>query len=148
MRPLVDIYTDGSCNPNPGPGGWGAILKGEFAGPLEICGGVKYSTNNRMELVAAIRALEQLKVPCTVRLHTDSQYVQSGITLWIQKWRANGWRNAAKKPISNRDLWERLWHLNGRHHITWIWVKGHSGDEWNEKADRLAAKGREEHATT
>ncbi|MAG96216.1 MAG: ribonuclease HI [Alphaproteobacteria bacterium] len=137
---LVEIYTDGACSGNPGPGGWGALLiyKGH---ERELSGGEADTTNNRMELMAAIQALESLKRPCRVRLHTDSTYVRSGITEWIQRWRQNGWRTAAKKPVKNADLWQRLQAALGEHQIDWRWVKGHAGDPGNERADALAREG-------
>lgn len=140
VGPLVDIYTDGSCRPNPGPGGWGVLIMPDS----ELFGGVELATNNRMELMAAIRGLESLNRSCTVRLHTDSQYVQQGITLWIRRWKLNGWRNSQRKPVSNVDLWRRLDVLNQRHDIEWVWVRGHDGDEGNERADALAKRGRME----
>ena len=140
MGNLVEIYTDGACSGNPGPGGWGALLiyKGH---ERELSGGEADTTNNRMELMAAIQALESLKRPCRVRLHTDSTYVRSGITEWIQRWRQNGWRTAAKKPVKNADLWQRLEAAQGQHRIDWRWVKGHAGDAGNERADALAREG-------
>ena len=133
----VDIYTDGACSGNPGPGGWGALLV--FNGhEKELSGGAPDTTNNRMELTAAIEALEGLSRPCKVRLHTDSTYVKDGITSWIHNWKRNGWRTAAKKPVKNADLWRRLDEAIGRHEITWHWVKGHAGHPGNERADALA----------
>ncbi|HHI80861.1 MAG TPA: ribonuclease HI [Planctomycetes bacterium] len=136
----VEIWTDGACKGNPGPGGWGALLcwKGK---EKELCGGESLTTNNRMELMAAIRALEALKRPCRVILHTDSQYLRGGITQWIHGWKARGWKTAGKKPVKNQDLWERLDALIQKHEIEWRWVKGHAGDEGNERADALANKG-------
>jgi len=134
------IYTDGACKGNPGPGGWGAVL--EFDGEeREIFGGESSTTNNRMELMAVIEALSALKRPCRIVLHTDSQYVQKGITEWIRQWKARGWRTAAKEPVKNADLWRRLDELVGPHEIEWVWVKGHSGHDGNERADALANKG-------
>ena len=136
-RKTVEIFTDGACSGNPGPGGWGAILR-FGAHEKEIAGGEVSTTNNRMELMAAIRALESIKEPVDVQLYTDSTYVRSGITDWINKWRANGWRTAAKKPVKNVDLWQRLEAATHRHDITWHWVKGHAGHPENERADALA----------
>lgn len=136
----VDIWTDGACSGNPGPGGWGAIL---IAGSneKELSGGEALTTNNRMELMAAISALEALKRPCLVDLHTDSEYLRNGITKWMFGWKRNGWRTADKKPVKNQDLWERLDAALGRHEIRWHWVKGHAGNELNERADLLARTG-------
>lgn len=145
MTPDVVIYTDGACSGNPGPGGWGAILFwGEHV--KEICGGEEATTNNRMELMAAIQALELLKRPCKVELHTDSQYVMQGITDWIRGWKARGWKTADKKPVKNDDLWRRLDEARLRHDVSWRWVKGHNGHEHNERADFLARKGLKDHA--
>ena len=136
----VDIFTDGACSGNPGPGGWGALLRyGDTE--KEICGGEDATTNNRMELLAAIRAIEALKRSSTVRLHTDSTYLRDGITRWIGGWKANGWKTAAKKPVKNVDLWQRLDAAAARHDIEWRWVKGHAGHPDNERADALARKG-------
>lgn len=135
---LVIIATDGACKGNPGPGGWGAVLR---FGAIErdMSGGEALTTNNRMELMAAIKALEALKRPCHVRLTTDSVYVRDGITKWIHGWKANGWRTAAKKPVANADLWQQLDAAAAAHRIDWRWVKGHAGDADNERADRLAS---------
>ena len=134
MTPGVVIYTDGACSGNPGPGGWGAILMfGEKT--KEICGGEPATTNNRMELMAAIQALETLTRPCTVELHTDSQYVMKGISEWIHSWKRRGWRTADNKPVKNEDLWRRLDEARQRHDVQWQWVKGHAGHEHNERAD-------------
>jgi ribonuclease HI len=143
-RPSVEIYTDGACSGNPGPGGWGALLLyGSQA--KEICGGESAgTTNNRMELMAAIQALESLTKPATVRLHTDSVYLRNGITSWLANWKRNGWRTADKKPVKNADLWQRLDAAAGRHQVTWLWVKGHAGDPGNERADALANRGMRE----
>ena len=136
-QPHVTIYTDGACSGNPGPGGWGAILA--FDGrEKELKGGEAHTTNNRMELTAAIAALEALTRPCRVDLYTDSQYVRGGITGWIHGWKRNGWRTADKKPVKNVDLWQRLDQAIGRHEMHWHWVKGHAGHAQNERADRLA----------
>lgn len=146
MTPDVVIYTDGACSGNPGPGGWGAILFwGEHV--KEICGGEAATTNNRMELMAAIQALELLKRPCKVELHIDSQYVMQGITEWIRGWKARGWKTADKKPVKNDDLWRRLDEARLRHDVAWRWVKGHAGHEHNERADFLARKGLKDHAS-
>jgi ribonuclease HI len=134
---VVHISTDGACKGNPGPGGWGAILRSGTR-ERELAGGEALTTNNRMELMAAIAALEALTRPCTVVLSTDSVYVKDGITRWIHGWKRNGWRTAAKKPVANADLWQRLDAAAARHNIDWRWVKGHAGDVDNERADRLA----------
>jgi len=137
MTRTVIIHTDGACSGNPGPGGWGAIL--EWNGTVkELSGAEKETTNNRMELMAAIAALEALKRPCRVRLVTDSTYVRDGVTKWIHAWKKNGWKTSAKKPVKNADLWERLDEAASRHEIRWEWVKGHSGHPENERADALA----------
>ena len=133
----VVIHTDGACSGNPGPGGWGAIL--EWGGRRrEIKGGEAHTTNNRMELMAAISALETLKRPCDVDLHTDSQYLRQGITSWIHGWKRNGWKTADRKPVKNADLWQRLDVAVARHTVHWHWVRGHSGHDLNERADELA----------
>ncbi len=134
---VVDAYTDGACSGNPGPGGWGAILRyGDRE--RELSGGEPQTTNNRMELMAAIQALEALKRPCRVRIHTDSRYLRDGITGWIHNWKRNGWKTAARKPVKNADLWQRLDRSIGRHEIEWHWVRGHAGHPENERADALA----------
>ena len=134
----VEIFTDGACKGNPGPGGWGAILRmGEHE--KELSGGDRATTNNRMELLGAIEALRALREPCRVTLHTDSKYVIDGITSWIFGWQRNGWKNAAKKPVANADLWQELVAAAKPHRIEWIWVKGHDGHPENERADRLAS---------
>ena len=140
MTPQVVIYTDGACSGNPGPGGWGAILI-SGANRKEIAGGELATTNNRMELMAAIQALEALKKPCKVELHTDSQYVQKGIHEWIHGWKKRGWMTADKKPVKNVDLWQKLDALAAQHEIDWRWVKGHAGHPENERADQLANLG-------
>ena len=143
MTPGVVIYTDGACSGNPGPGGWGAVLTfGDRE--KEICGGEPDTTNNRMEMMAAIQALELLTKPCKVELHTDSQYVKNGVTQWIHGWKQRGWKTADKKPVKNEDLWKRLDQARLRHEVDWRWVKGHAGDVMNERADGLARKGLEE----
>lgn len=136
----IDIYTDGACSGNPGPGGWGAILR---SGPheKELWGGEPATTNNRMELLAVIRALEALKRPVTARVHTDSQYVQKGISEWIHGWKARGWKTASKAPVKNEDLWRALDAEASRHQIKWLWVRGHAGHVENERADALARRG-------
>lgn len=138
--PLVTIYTDGACKGNPGPGGWGVLLK---SGPYEktLHGGEAQTTNNRMELTAAIVALEALKRPSRVVLHTDSQYVLKGMTEWLPAWKRRGWTTADKKPVKNLDLWQRLDAAAARHQLQWVWVRGHTGDPGNERADALANQG-------
>ncbi len=136
----VTVYTDGACSGNPGPGGWGAILSyGDKR--KEMCGGEKDTTNNRMELLAAISALEALTRPCTVDLYTDSAYVKDGISKWIFGWKRNGWKTADKKPVKNAELWQRLDEATRRHEVEWHWVKGHAGHPENERADELARQG-------
>ncbi|MBV8664933.1 MAG: ribonuclease HI [Burkholderiaceae bacterium] len=136
----IEIYTDGACKGNPGTGGWGALLiAGEHR--KELFGGERNTTNNRMELRAVIEALNALKRPCDVVVHTDSQYVQKGISEWIHGWKARGWKTAAKEPVKNVDLWRALDEAQGKHKIEWRWVKGHAGHEGNEAADALANKG-------
>lgn len=138
----IQIWTDGACSGNPGPGGWGALLvSGENR--KELYGGEKDTTNNRMELMGAIEALNALKRPSKVTLHTDSTYVKDGLTKWIHGWKRNGWKTAAKKPVKNKDLWQALEKACARHDVDWIWVKGHAGDPGNEKADELARLGSE-----
>lgn len=133
----VEIFTDGACKGNPGPGGWGAVIR-SGAHEKELSGGEPLTTNNRMELLAAIRALEALKRPCEIVLHTDSNYVKDGITKWIHGWRRNGWRTADKKPVKNAELWQQLLDAAAPHKVEWRWVKGHSGHPENERADKLA----------
>ena len=140
MTPQVVIYTDGACSGNPGPGGWGAVMI-SGAHVKEICGGEPGTTNNRMELMAAIQALEALKKPCKVELHTDSTYVMKGISEWIFGWKKRGWKTADGKPVKNDDLWRRLDTARARQDVSWNWVKGHAGHELNERADALARKG-------
>ncbi len=140
MNELVEVYADGACKGNPGPGGWGAWL--QYGGKEKsIHGGEVVTTNNRMELTAVIRALEVLKRPCNVKIYTDSVYVQKGMTEWIQGWKSRGWRTADKKPVKNDDLWKALDLLASQHRIEWVWVKGHAGNAGNEKADALANEG-------
>jgi ribonuclease HI len=136
-RPGVEIFTDGACSGNPGPGGWGAVLR-YGAVEKELAGGEAATTNNRMELMAAIAALEALKRPCHVKLFTDSQYLRHGITQWLPAWKARGWRTADKKPVKNLDLWQRLEIAAAPHAIDWHWVRGHAGHSENERADALA----------
>ncbi len=136
----IDIYTDGACSGNPGPGGWGAILR-TGSQEKELFGGESDTTNNRMELTAVIRALEALKRPVRARVHTDSQYVQKGISVWIHDWKRRGWLTASKQPVKNVDLWRELDTLASRHDIEWLWVKGHAGHVENERADTLARRG-------
>ena len=143
MTQTVEIYTDGACRGNPGPGGWGVLL---IAGSRRktLHGGEPETTNNRMELTAAIEALNALKRPCRVNLHTDSRYVMHGITEWLKNWKARGWQTASKKPVKNQDLWKALDAAQQRHDIAWKWVKGHEGDPGNEEADALANRGIDE----
>lgn len=144
MSKLVEIWTDGACSGNPGPGGWGVLLK-SGSHEKELYGGEPETTNNRMELMAAIQALETVKKGNKVVLHTDSTYVKDGLTKWIFGWKKNGWKTAAKKPVKNEDLWKRLNDAAARHRdLEWRWVKGHAGDEGNERADELARKGANE----
>jgi ribonuclease HI len=136
-RKIVEIFTDGACSGNPGPGGWGAVLRyGEVE--KEMNGGEPATTNNRMELMAAIMAIEAVKRPCEIHLHTDSEYLRQGITTWIHSWKARGWKTADKKPVKNVDLWQRLEAAIETHDVHWHWVKGHSGHIENERADELA----------
>lgn len=138
--PFVEMWTDGACKGNPGPGGWGALLRsGEHE--RELFGGEAVTTNNRMELTAVIEGLRALTKPCSVRLHVDSTYVMHGITRWITGWKRNGWMTGAKKPVKNQDLWQALDAEVARHRIEWVWVKGHAGDPGNERADALANRG-------
>jgi len=139
-KAVVDLFTDGACSGNPGPGGWGAILRhGETE--KELYGFESPSTNNRMELMAAIQGLEALKRPCTVNIHTDSQYMRDGITRYIHAWKKNGWKTADRKPVKNIDLWQRLEAAMKPHEVAWFWVKGHAGHPENERADALAREG-------
>ncbi len=139
----VVIYTDGACKGNPGPGGWGVLMRSPDGTEKELCGGEMETTNNRMEMMAVIQALQALKRPCEVTLHLDSQYVLKGVTEWLAGWKAKGWKTAAKQPVKNVDLWQLLdtLALQGVHTIDWRWVKGHAGDPGNERADALANRG-------
>ncbi|HIZ34974.1 MAG TPA: ribonuclease HI [Candidatus Ruania gallistercoris] len=138
--PVAHLWTDGACKGNPGPGGWGALLRsGEHE--RELFGGDPETTNNRMELTAVIEALRALNTRCAVTLHVDSSYVMNGMQSWLPGWKRNGWRTAAKKPVKNEDLWRALDEQVARHEVQWVWVKGHSGDEGNERADALANRG-------
>ena len=140
MSGRVSIWTDGACSGNPGPGGWGAILAfGQHV--KELKGGEAHTTNNRMELMAAIAALDALKRPCLVDIHTDSQYLRNGVLTWMAQWKRNGWRTAEKKPVKNIDLWQRLDALCARHRVRWHWLRGHAGHALNERADALAREG-------
>ena len=143
MSKLVELFTDGACKGNPGPGGWGVLMRYSTA-EKELYGGEDNTTNNRMELMAAIVGLETLTRPCQVRLTTDSQYVRKGITEWIAGWKRKNWRTSAGKPVKNQDLWQRLDEQNQRHDVDWRWVKGHAGHRENEMADELACRGAEE----
>ncbi len=140
MSKIVEIYTDGACSGNPGPGGWGALLR--FNGhEKEMCGGEDDTTNNRMEMMAVIKALEALTKPSQVKIYTDSKYVMDGITKWIEGWKARGWKTAAKKPVKNKDLWQEIDLAVGKHSVEFEWVKGHAGHPDNERADELARAG-------
>lgn len=136
----IQAFTDGACRGNPGPGGWGVVLRFNDH-EKELCGGEPETTNNRMEMTAAIRALEALKEPCRVEIYTDSVYVKSGITEWLPNWLRRGWRTAGRKPVKNQDLWQHLSELVDTHQVSWHWVKGHAGHPENERADQLANKG-------
>ncbi len=136
----IEIYTDGACKGNPGPGGWGALLR-SGAHEKEIFGGERHTTNNRMEITAVIESLKLVKKKAKVCIYTDSTYVKDGISSWIKQWKINGWKTAAKKPVKNEELWRELDLLVSQHQIEWVWVKGHAGDEGNERADALANKG-------
>lgn len=143
MNNIVKIYTDGACKGNPGPGGWGALLIYK-AVEKELWGGERETTNNRMELMAAIESLSALKKTCEVQLYTDSQYVKKGITEWLEGWKAKGWKTASKQPVKNMDLWKALDEQVAKHQVSWHWVKGHAGDWGNERADQLANRGVDE----
>ena len=140
---IVDLYTDGACKGNPGPGGWGALLRYD-AREKSLCGGEPATTNNRMELTAVIEGLKALNRPCQVRVHTDSQYVQKGISEWVANWRRRGWRTSDGKPVKNQDLWQELDRLASAHQVEWFWVRGHAGHPENERADALANQGCEQ----
>lgn len=145
-KELIEVYTDGACSPNPGTGGWGAILiaKDRDDYRRELSGAERDTTNNRMELTAAIQALEAIKTPCQVNLHTDSQYLRNAFSKgWLKKWQANGWQTASKKPVLNKDLWQRLIELNGIHQIHWVWVRGHADNPLNNRCDEMAVEARE-----
>lgn len=142
---VVEVYADGACRGNPGPGGWGVLLRTRGR-ERELWGGEPATTNNRMELLAVIRALETLRRRCAVRVYTDSQYVQKGISEWIRDWKRRGWRTASKSPVKNLDLWQRLDELAQGHEIEWLWVRGHAGHEGNERADALANRAIDEMA--
>jgi ribonuclease HI len=139
MTDRVEIFSDGACRGNPGPGGWGALLRYKGHEKL-LSGGEAHTTNNRMEMMAAIQALESLRRPCKVRVTTDSQYLHKGITEWLAGWKRRGWKTAGKKPVKNADLWERLDQALARHEVEWHWVRGHSGHPENERADQLATQ--------
>lgn len=136
-KKLVEIFTDGACSGNPGPGGWGAILRHKGV-EKELSGGIRQTTNNRMELTAVVEALRALKEPCQVDLYTDSKYLKDGITSWIRNWKRNGWKTSAKQPVKNQDLWEALDEVVQKHQIEWHWIKGHAGHRENERCDELA----------
>jgi len=150
--PELIVYTDGACSGNPGPGGWGALMQARDGGKIlkerELKGGAADTTNNRMELMAAISALEALERPATLTIVTDSSYVKGGVTGWIHGWKRNGWKTSARKPVKNVDLWQRLDEAQARHNITWKWVKGHNGHPENERADELARAGMEPYKKT
>ena len=146
MNDAVEIFTDGACRGNPGPGGWGAVLRHGGHEKL-LCGGSDSTTNNRMELTAAIEALEALRRPCRVTLATDSTYVKNGITQWIGRWRRRDWKTADRRPVKNVDLWKRLERAASLHEVEWVWVRGHAGHEGNEKADALARSAVEERSS-
>lgn len=143
----VELFCDGACSGNPGPGGWGALLRFEDA-ERELSGGETHTTNNRMELMACIAGLEALKEPCSVRVTTDSQYLAKAFgDGWLEKWQRNGWRTSSKEPVKNRELWERLIELAKKHHLTWHWIRGHAGHAENERCDKLAVSAREKEAS-
>ena len=145
MKDRVEIFTDGACRGNPGPGGWGVVLRSKGQ-EKHLYGGEAHTTNNRMELLAAIRGLEALTRPCEVSVTTDSEYLRNGITKWLSNWKAQGWKTSAKKQVKNRDLWERLDEAAGRHTVSWHWVRGHTGHAENELADTLANRAIDEMA--
>ncbi len=134
---IVELFTDGACSGNPGPGGWGVVLRYKGV-ERELSGGEPHTTNNRMEMMAVIEGLAALTRPCVVKVYTDSQYVQKGVTEWLRGWKARGWKTADRSPVKNEDLWRRIDEANARHQVTWLWVKGHAGHPENERADRLA----------
>jgi ribonuclease HI len=140
---IIEIFTDGACKGNPGVGGWGALLRTKSK-EREMFGGEAHTTNNRMELMGAIAALEVLSRPCHIKLHTDSKYVQQGISEWVHGWKQRGWKTSSKQPVKNEDLWRRLDEAASRHTIEWVWIKGHAGHAENERADQLANRGVEE----
>lgn len=147
-KPNVTIYTDGGAKPNPGPGGWAALLIYDEDGQRvekELSGGAARTTNNQMEMTAAIEALEALKQPCVVTLYTDSEYLQKGITQWMKNWIKNGWKTANKQPVKNQEYWQRIHAAMQRHEVAWKWVKGHAGHEHNERVDQLATLARKRH---
>ena len=147
LRPRVKIYTDGACSPNPGTGGWGAILVSAGGDKKELSGAESDSTNNRMEITAAIKALAALKKPCVVNLYTDSEYLKNAFTEgWLAKWQLNGWKTAARKPVKNDDLWREVLHLSTVHEVIWHWVRGHDSNPMNNRCDELAVSAREKHA--
>lgn len=133
----IEIYTDGACSGNPGRGGWGALILDD-AGEHELCGGEEYTTNNRMELLAAIEALNSISESAEIDIYTDSQYVKNGITVWIKNWIAKGWKTADKKPVKNVELWQKLQQAVEKHNVSWHWIEGHSGHQFNERVDKLA----------
>jgi len=139
-KPLIEAFTDGACSGNPGPGGWGVLLR-HGGREKELFGGEKNTTNQRMELQAAIEALKALRKPCRITIHSDSKYVIQGITEWIHSWKKKGWKNYSKKPVANKELWQELDSLNSKYEVTWQWVKGHAGHPGNERADELARRG-------
>jgi len=139
-KPLIEAFTDGACSGNPGPGGWGVLLR-HGGREKELFGGEKNTTNQRMELQAAIEALKALRKPCRITIHSDSNYVIQGITEWIHSWKKKGWKNYSKKPVANKELWQELDSLNSKYEVTWQWVKGHAGHPGNERADELARRG-------
>jgi ribonuclease HI len=144
---FVDLFTDGACSGNPGPGGWGVVMRWKGK-ERELCGGEPDTTNNRMELMAAIRGLETLKRPVRARIHTDSKYLKDGITEWLPRWKERGWKTAGKKPVKNIDLWQRLEAALAKHRVDWRWVRGHAGHPENERADELARRGLRESLAT
>ena len=136
---VIEIFTDGACSGNPGPGGWGAVVRANQQ-EVELSGGAAQTTNNRMEMLAAIESLQKINQPCQITVYTDSQYLKDGITQWMANWKKNGWKTADKKPVKNQDLWQKLDELSGCHTLTWQWVRGHNGHPENERADALARR--------